>query len=129
MLQQWFSAHIPYNRYKLLFKPAQGVNIIDVARRLWQGARLILKRVNDDRRIRFGVWSNKAISQDTIEMLRAQAKSTMPAGSSVNTARCYAALFGEIADLETWPGRMQIGYTIFLCTYTNTESALICHGM
>ena len=53
----------------------------------------------------------------------------MPAGSSVYTARFYAALFGEIADLETWPGRMQIGYTIFLCTYTHTESALICHGM
>ena len=91
-------------------------------------ARDSLKRVGDDRRIYSGVWNDQNTSQESITLQLNQAKLTMPSSSSTYTARCYVALFGGIAQLN-WPGRMQVGYSLFLYTYTYIESALLCHGM
>ena len=85
--------------------------------------------VGEGRRICFGAWNDKASSAETVALQPNQAKLTMPAGSSTYTARCYAALFGAIAELETWSGRMQIGQSPFVCSYTHTECVAICHRM
>ena len=52
-LQHIFPTGVPHLKYQRLVTLADESQIGDLARRLWQGSRFVLKRISTDRRVRF----------------------------------------------------------------------------
>ena len=101
----------------------------DVATKLWEGARLIIKRLHTDKRVRFGTYSGWQATTVDPELTDHQALVSASVGVSQYSIRKYTAMFGTVNDVGPWAGRPRADQSIYLVQYQHRESAAISAGM
>ena len=47
--------HVPLTKYQRLVRVHAHVGLVELAKKMWLGSRLILKRLNTGKRVRFGI--------------------------------------------------------------------------
>ena len=97
-LTEVFPTGMPHMWYQRIVTLANENQVSEVARRLWQNSRLVLKKLTTDCRVRFGVWG-AGTEEDRQRaprelVLDGQALIIVLPGLSEAIVRKYAALFG-----------------------------------
>ena len=72
-LDMWFKEYAPMNRYQKLVKLQPDIDPADIATKLWEGARLIIKRLHTDKRVRFRAYSGWQATNADLELTDHQA--------------------------------------------------------
>ena len=98
-LDMWFKQYAPMNPYQKLLKLQPDIDLADVATKLWEGARLIIKRLHTDKCVRFGAYLGWQATTVDPELTNHQALVSAPVGVSQYSIRKYAAMFGTVNDV------------------------------
>ena len=131
-LQHLFPIGVLHLKYRRLVTVADDNQIGELARKLWQGGRFLLKRITTDTRVRF------ARRQDTSPhhgarddppavLLEGQMRPMAPARLSKNVPKKYATLFGVFCAFQPQSANTHFGKSSYIVTYVAPDSAIPAH--
>lgn len=132
VLPDIFPQGVPHMRWQRLTTVKDVSYLPEIARRLWEGGRLVIKRLDTDQRVRFGTWArqeNKPARAAPRERLPNEATVAAPYATPEETVRRYMALFGEFESVTCDNARGGMGQKSYTVTYKNPDSATIAHNV
>ena len=105
------------------------VNLVELAKKMWWGNRLIVKQLNTDKRVRFGIWKPKQAPADDPNLEEGESLVTAPGGTTAFEARRYAVVFRLLDIVQPWAGRLKAGMAQYLVKHVHPQSAIIADSM
>ena len=129
IMPEVFPQGVPHMRFQRLVKVTNTSLLTGISRKLWQGAGLVIKKMDTDKRVRFGGWSRSGHNKVTPlpPLQERQAYFTTPANMPEEDCRKVCTLFGTYtAFAET--KRTVFGRTTWLVEYADKDSAGIADG-
>jgi hypothetical protein len=127
----FFPQSVPHIKYQRLTTIADHVDIPDLARRLWEGGRLVLKSMTTDRRIRFGNWARAPTRDAGIPATSTPGVAYMdaPLGMPLSQARRFFSLLGKTNAVDETTPAQGTNRTYFRCQYAHPDSATLADGV
>ena len=121
----------PPNKHAKLVKFCEGVNLMELSGKLWQGGRIMIQSLSTDQRVSFGMWADwrPPSGVEELELLEGEAQVLTPGEVSEYTVRRFATMFGAITKLEHHHRYNHQGLTRDKIVYKHKESWVICDGM
>ena len=130
MIPEVFPNSVPHMRFQRITTVSPEVSLSDLALKLWDGGRLFLKDLTNDRRVRFGQWSTSAAKRDPPARPQSPEEVVIFAPSAIpmDSIRMCLAQFGHFVSLSTAHAG-QPRMVAFRVAYKFRESAVLAHEM